>query len=387
MAKKKTDDVVASFDEITGMDSEFEKNGILVRDFTKESTISEWIDTGVYAVNGIISGRLVGGGVPCGRMMEISGKSGTGKSFFMRRIAKGAQDAGYLVIYIDTENAETVEGFLNSGLDVYDRHKFQYFNTASIDAVETLIAKKCKAIAGYNSKVSDDEKIKAIIVLDSLGMLRTKTEVENNDKGEYSADMGRRAKDIGRLLRTANDCAMLANVAVIFTNHVYDDPSPFASKTFDKSSGGNKVAYVVSTSIQIRSSMNKEENEDASGMSDLAYGENLKIRAKKTRFVIPFLEANLYIDFRRGLSKYSGLLDIAEKIGFVKKNGQKYQLKTGEDADGEPVYGEEIGKASEFDNEKFWEEHISALDEEFQKECSLSRVPPKIKSVSDDDDK
>ncbi len=387
MAKKKTEDGVASFDEITGMDSEFEKNGILVRDFNKESTISEWIDTGVYAVNGIISGRLVGGGVPCGRMMEISGKSGTGKSFFMRRIAKGAQDAGYLVIYIDTENAETVEGFLNSGLDVYDRHKFQYFNTASIDAVETLIAKKCKAIAGYNSKVPENERIKAIIVLDSLGMLRTKTEMENNDKGEYSADMGRRAQNIGRLLRTANDCAMLADVGIIFTNHVYDDPSPFASKTFDKSSGGNKVAYVVSTSIQIRSSMNKEENKDASGMSDLAYGENLKIRAKKTRFVIPFLEANLYIDFRRGLSKYSGLLDIAEKIGFVKKNGQKYQLKTGEDAEGEPVYGEEIGKASEFDNEKFWEEHISALDEEFQKECSLSRVPPKIKSISDDDDK
>lgn len=372
MAKKKTEDGVASFDEITGMDSEFEKNGILVRDFSKESTISEWIDTGVYAVNGIISGRLVGGGVPCGRMMEISGKSGTGKSFFMRRIAKGAQDAGYLVIYIDTENAETVEGFLNSGLDVYDRHKFQYFNTASIDAVETLIAKKCKAIASYNSKVSDEkEKIKAIIVLDSLGMLRTKTEVENNDKGEYSADMGRRAKDIGRLLRTANDCAMLANVAVIFTNHVYDDPSPFASKTFDKSSGGNKVAYVVSTSIQIRSSMNKEENEDASGMSDLAYGENLKVRAKKTRFVIPFLEANLYIDFRLGLSKYSGLLDIAEKIGFVKKNGQKYQLED----------GTEIGKASEFDNEKFWEEHIAALDEKFQKECSLSRVAPKIENA------
>ena len=108
MAKKKTEDGVASFDEITGMDSEFEKNGILVRDFNKESTISEWIDTGVYAVNGIISGRLVGGGVPCGRMMEISGKSGTGKSFFMRRIAKGAQDAGYLVIYIDTENGNEV---------------------------------------------------------------------------------------------------------------------------------------------------------------------------------------------------------------------------------------------------------------------------------------
>lgn len=40
-----------------------------------------------------------------------------------------------------------------------------------------------------------------------------------------------------------------------------------------------------------------------------------------------------------------------------------------------------IGKASDFDNEKFWEEHIVALDEKFQKECSLSRVAPKIENV------
>lgn len=359
----------ATLDDIFAVDKELEKMGVITRDLSKESTISEWIDTGVYALNGIISGRMVGGGVPVGRMMEIAGLSGTGKSFLMRRIAKGAQDTGHLVIYIDTENAETVEGFQNSGLDVTDRRKFQLFNTASIDNVENIIAKKCKAIASYNADKKDDEKIKAIIVLDSLGMLRTKTEMEQNDKGEYSQDMGRRAKDIGRMLRAANDWATRANVALIFTNHQFKDPSPFASKTFDKSSGGEKVAYVVSTAIQIRSSMNKEESDDASKMSDLAYGENLKIRAKKTRFVIPFLEIEVYIDFKKGLSRCSGLLDIAERIGFLKKTGQKYQIAE---------TGEEVGKASEFDNEEFWEKHIGELDAMFRKECSLSCAAPKI---------
>lgn len=367
---KKTDDSGASLDDIFAGDKELEKMGVINRDLSKESTISEWIDTGVYALNGIISGRMIGGGVPAGRLMEIAGLSGTGKSFLMRRIAKGAQDAGYYVVYIDTENAETVEGFMNSGLDVTDRSKFQLLNTASIDNVENIIARKCKGIVSYNAGRPRSEWFKAIIVLDSLGMLRTKTEMEQNEKGEYSQDMGRRAKDIGRMLRAANDWAMRANVPIIFTNHQFKDPSPFASKTFDKSSGGEKVAYVVSTAIQIRSSMSKDETDDASSMTDLAYGENLKIRAKKTRFVIPFLETNLYIDFRRGLSEYSGLLDIAERIGFLKKVGQKYQLED----------GTEVGKTAEVDTPEFWESHIKELDEKFQKECSLSRVPPKIES-------
>ena len=373
MAKKATEDANSSLDEFFAVDKDLEKMGVINRDLSKESTISEWIDTGVYALNGIISGRLIGGGVPSGRMMEIAGLSGTGKSFLMRRIAKGAQDTGHLVIYIDTENAETIEGFQNSGLDVQDRRKFQLFNTASIDNVENIIAKKCKALASYNADKKDSEKIKAIIVLDSLGMLRTKTEMEQNEKGEYSQDMGRRAKDIGRMLRTANDWAMRANVAIVFTNHQFKDPSPFASKTFDKSSGGEKVAYVVSTSIQIRSSMSKEETDDASGMSDLAFGENLKVRAKKTRFVIPFMEANLYIDFRKGLSKYSGLLDVSEKIGFLKKVGQKYQLED----------GTEVGKTADVDNPEFWDAHIEDLNEKFIKECSLSRVPPAIGETSE----
>lgn len=365
---KKSDEATPSLDDFFGIDKELEKSGVIIRDLSKESTISEWIDTGVYALNGIISGRLIGGGVPSGRLMEIAGLSGTGKSFLMRRIAKGAQDTGHLVIYIDTENAETVEGFQNSGLDVQDRHKFQLFNTASIDGVENIIAKKCKALASYNSDKKDEEKIKAIIVLDSLGMLRTKTEMEQNDKGEYSQDMGRRAKDIGRMLRAANDWAARANVAIIFTNHQYTNLSPFASKAFDPSSGGNKVAYVVSTSIQIRSSMSKDETEDASTMTDLAYGEIMKVRAKKTRFVIPFLEVNLYIDFRNGMSKYSGMLDISERIGYIKKVGRKYQL-----AD-----GTEVGGEKEVDNPEFWEKHLEQIDAIFQKECSLSCVVEKI---------
>ena len=365
---KKAEETGASLDDIFSVDKDLEKMGVINRDLSKESTISEWIDTGVYALNGIISGRLIGGGVPAGRMMEIAGLSGTGKSFLMRRIAKGAQDTGHLVIYIDTENAETVEGFQNSGLDVKDRHKFQLFNTASIDNVENIIAKKCKALASYNADKKEEDKIKAIIVLDSLGMLRTKTEMEQNDKGEYSQDMGRRAKDIGRMLRSANDWAMRANVPIIFTNHQYRSMSPFASKTFDPSSGGEKVAYVVSTSIQIRSSANKEDSNEASSMSDVIFGEDLRVRAKKTRFVIPFLEANLHIDFRKGLSKYSGLLDISERLGYIKKVGQKYQL-----AD-----GTEIGKEKDVDTPEFWDSHINELNDLFIKECSLSVVPQKI---------
>lgn len=383
MAKKSSEET-ASMDEIFDVDKDLEKSGVIIRDLSKESTISEWIDTGVYALNGIISGRLIGGGVPVGRTMEIAGLSGSGKSFFMRRIAKEAQDAGYLVIYIDTENGETIEGFERSGLEVTDRRKFQLFATASIDSIENLLTKKCGAIASYNSKCGkDDEKIKAFIVIDSLGMLRTKTEMEQSDKGEFSQDMGRRAKDIGRMLRAANDWAMRSNAAIAWTNHQIADPSPFASKMFDKSSGGRKVEYAPSIAIQIRSSMNKEETEDASSLTDFAYGENLKVRAKKTRFVIPFLEANLYIDFRTGMSKYSGLLDLAERLGYVKKSGQKYFLLTGYGENKEPLYETEIGKEKDVDCPSFWDANIEKLNDLFIRECSLSKVAPKIEGISD----
>jgi hypothetical protein len=84
------------------------------------TTVKRWISTGSKQLDYIISNRR-GGGVAEGRIVEIQGPPSSGKSHIAYEIAKSTQKMNGIVVYIDTENATSVENLEGLGIDIRKR--------------------------------------------------------------------------------------------------------------------------------------------------------------------------------------------------------------------------------------------------------------------------
>jgi recombination protein RecA len=88
--------------------------------------VKSWVSTGSTLLDYIVSNRR-GGGLPVGRIIEIFGPPSIGKSHIATQIARSTQQMGGICVYIDTENATSVENLQALGVDVTKR--FVYVDT------------------------------------------------------------------------------------------------------------------------------------------------------------------------------------------------------------------------------------------------------------------
>ena len=322
------------------------------------STVKEWISTGSYALNGIISGSLHKG-VPMGRITGFSGPSGCGKTLILNKIAANAQKKGINVVYFDSENALDKETAERLGCDV---GKIKHCPTEIIEDCRNQIVKFLKAIV--------DNKLqgKFMIIIDSLGNLISAREAKVIEDQKDSADMGSKAVSFKSMLRAITHAASKANCPVLFSNHTYDNPAAMYPTLVKSQAGGSGPLYMSSVLVQMSTKQekaskldNKNANEESTAISKDVNGLSLRFVTTKNRFVTPFLETELYLNFRTGLAKYSGLLEMAEAYGVLEKQGHRYAFQ-----------GETLGFYKDFrDNAEVWEKIIPVLDEKLQKELAF----------------
>ncbi len=321
------------------------------------SNVRDWIDTGCYALNAIISGSLFGG-IPCGRVTGLVGLSGTGKTLIMNKIMANAISKGYKPLYFDTENALDSLTASRLGCDI---SKIKHM---PIEFVEDC---KIQIVTILTKLIEANLKRKVIIFIDSLGNLNTKKDLDDSLENKSASDMGLKAKLIGSMLKLITTRAAKAEVPVVFSNHLYTSPTEMYPSIIKTQSGGLKPVYISSVVLQLSTTNEKiEKNDDktvSSSMSNKISGMNLKAMTTKNRFVVPFLEANMYLNYKTGLSKYKGLLEMAVACGMIAKSGPAY------------VMGDKkIGYASTFeDNPEFWnDETLQKLDNLIKSELSYS---------------
>ena len=157
---------------------------------------TDWIGTGNYALNYIISGDF-NKGVPLGKVTVFAGESGSGKSYICAgNLVRHAQEQGIFVVLIDSENALDEDWLKALGVDT-DESKLLKLNMAMIDDVAKTISEFMK---GYKVMPADDRP-KVLFVIDSLGMLLTPTDVDQFEAGNMKGDMGRKPKALTALVR------------------------------------------------------------------------------------------------------------------------------------------------------------------------------------------
>ena len=246
---------------------------------------TDWISTGNYALNYLISGDF-NRGIPLGKVTVFAGESGAGKSYICSgNIIKNAQQQGIFVVLIDSENA----------LDL-----------------------------------PDGERPKVLFVIDSLGMLLTPTDVNQFDAGEMKGDLGRKPKALTALVRNCVNMFGSYNVGLVCTNHTYASQDMFDPD--DKISGGQGFIYASSIVVAMKK-MKLKEDEDGNKISDVM-GIRAGCKVMKTRYAKPFEGVQVKIPYETGMNPYSGLTDLAEKKGLLKKDGNRLMFVT---SDGEII--------------------------------------------------
>lgn len=318
------------------------------------SNVDTWYDTGCYALNAIVSGRCKGGGVPKGRIVGFSGPSGAGKTLIMNKILANAQHThGTIPVIFDSEFAVDAETGKNAGLDP-ERTKY-----VPVNSVEQC---RNQLVTFLDSVVEKKLHGRFMVAIDSLGNLASQKEINDVEKDKAAMDMGLRAKTLKAMLRLVTYKAAAAGVTVLFSNHTYDDPSAMYPSLVKQQAGGSGPIYMSSILCQIGFSNEKqdENNEEDEMLAEARNysGKTLRFLTTKNRFIPQYLQAEVYLNFKTGLDKYSGLKDMAINHGVLISNGPTFQIGV-ESADGKYKVGDKLGYYKNWRKDaEFWENYI-----------------------------
>jgi len=305
----------------------------------------EYVDTGSYIFNGLVSGSIFGG-VSSNKITAIAGESSTGKTFFSLAVVKNFldNDPNAYCLYFDTESAITKSLLEDRGIDT---SRFVVFNVVTI---EQFRSKALKVVDIYLKTKTEDRK-PCMFVLDSLGMLSTEKEINDALEDKQVRDMTK-----SQLVKGAFRMLTLklgqANIPMIVTNHTYDVIGAYVPTK--EMGGGSGLKYASSTIIYLTK---KKEKDGKDVIGNLIKAKTSKSRLSKENKDVT---VRLFYD-DRGLDKYYGLLDLGEIGGLWKNVAGRYEMN------GKKVYAKEIYKNPE---KYFTPEVMQALDETAQKEFS-----------------
>ena len=284
---------------------------------------TDWISTGNYALNYLISSDF-NKGIPLGKVTVFAGESGAGKSYICSgNIIKNAQEQGIFVVLVDSENALDESWLQALGVDTSE-DKLLKLSMAMIDDVAKTIS---TFMSDYKAIPEGEDRPKVLFVIDSLGMLLTPTDINQFDAGDLKGDMGRKPKALTALVRNCVNMFGNYNVGLVATNHTYASQDMFDPD--DKISGGQGFIYASSIVVAMRK-LKLKEDEDGNKISEVR-GIRSACKIMKTRYAKPFEAVQVKIPYDTGMNPYSGMVDLAETKGLLKKEGNSlvYTKKDG----------------------------------------------------------
>ena len=283
-----------------------------------DSDPSDWIDTGNYCLNYLISGDF-NKGIPLGRVTMLAGESGSGKSLVASgNVVSNAQKQDIFCIVFDSENALDEKWLQALNVDT-SPDKLMRINVAMVDDVAKTISDFMISYKADYSSLDPKERPKILFVIDSLGMLLTPTDRAQFEKGEMKGDMGRKPKALTALVRNCVNMFAEHNIGLLVTNHTYASQDMFDPD--DKISGGQGFVYASSIVIAMKK-LKLKEDEKGNKISDVT-GIRAAIKVMKSRFNKPFEKVQVKIPYESGMDPYSGLVDLCEDNGILTKDGNR----------------------------------------------------------------
>jgi RecA/RadA recombinase len=267
----------------------------------------DMIQTQVPMINVALSGKLDGGLAP--GLTVFAGPSKHFKTAFALLLAKSYLEKydDAVVLFYDSEF-----GSPQSYFDSFGINTSRVLHTPITD-IEQL---KHDAMAQLNNIERGDH---IIVIVDSVGNLASKKEVEDALDGKSVADMSR-AKQLKSLFRMVTPHLTLKDIPMVVVNHTYKEIGLYPK---DIVSGGTGVYYSADNIFIIGRQQEKEGTEIT--------GYNFIVNVEKSRYVREKSKIPIEVTYDGGISKWSGLLDVALDGGFVTKPSNGWYQKKGEE--------------------------------------------------------
>jgi RecA/RadA recombinase len=333
----------------------------ILADGSSSAEYSGCIDTGSYALNALLSGSIYGG-VPNNKVTAFAGESATGKTFFVLGVVKQFLDANPTggVIYFDTEAAVTQQMMTSRGIDpkrviVSEPDTIQKFRHNALRMIEKI------------SAVPEDKRPPTMMILDSLGQLSSTKEMEDTQEGKETRDMTK-SQTLKATFRVLNLKLAKIGIPLIVTNHVYDVVGAYIPTK--EMSGGSGLKYTASTIVMLSKKKDKDGTE--------VVGNIVTAKLVKSRLTKENSQVEVKITYSKGLDRYYGLLDIAEKYDIIKKVSTRYELP-----DGTKIFGKNINEEPE---KYFTKEVLDQIDDACKKEFLYGQESAPNEEIEDENE-
>ena len=238
------------------------------------------------------------GGIPRGRVVEIFGPEGSGKTTLATHVVAEAQRNGGICAYIDAEHA----------MDPI------YARAIGVDVDQLLIS---QPDTGEQALEITDMLIRSgaldVVVIDSVAALTPRAEIEG-EMGD--AHVGLQARLMSQALRKLTSSIHRSKTAVIFINQIREKIGVTYGSP-EVTPGGRALKFYSSVRIDLRRVESIKQGAEV-------MGNRVRARVVKNKVAAPFRVAEFDIMFNLGISKMGDILEIGVEQGIVKKSGAFY---------------------------------------------------------------
>jgi len=319
MAKKKKEldlaDILA--DELNKQ-SKDQKVAFFLNEDEAPTNVDGWISTGCAMLDVAISNRPYGG-LPVGRITEITGLEQSGKSLVSAHLLAETQKQGGVAVLIDTETAVSRDFLEAIGVDV---SKLLYVSADSVEQIfdftETII-----------EKVRETSKDKLVtIVVDSVAAASTTNELASDYKKDgYATD---KAIIISKAMRKITNMIGRQKISLVFTNQLRQKMNAMFGDPWT-TSGGKALAFHSSVRLRLK---NMGQIKMKVNAKDKVVGMKVRCQVVKNRMGPPLRAADFEIYFDRGIDNYGSWLGVMKENNMLKQAGAWYtyvDTETGEE--------------------------------------------------------
>jgi RecA/RadA recombinase len=270
---------------------------------SKFFTDKDMVPTDVPMINVALSGKLDGGIIP--GLTMWAGPSKHFKTAFSLLMAKAYMDKykDAVLLFYDSEFGTPIKYFETFEIDM---ERVLHTPLTDIEQLKFDIMQQLQEI---------NRGDKLIIILDSIGNLASKKEVEDALEGKSVADMSR-AKQVKSLFRMVTPHLNLKDIPMVVVNHTYKEIGMFPKDIV----GGGTGSYYSADNIYILGRQQEKTGTEITGY-------NFIINVEKSRYVKEKSKIPISVSFDGGIQKYSGLVDIAIEGGFLSKPSPGWYAK------------------------------------------------------------
>ena len=313
MAKKNVRDNLANVlaDSLNKKFKDFKVAYFLDGSEDTPTDLTEWISTGSSVLDLAIANRP-NGGIPVGRITEITGMEASGKSLLSAHILANTQKKGGTAVYIDTENAMNEEFLRAIGVDVSKMLYIQMETVEDIfEVIETIILK---------ARESDKDKLVSIVV-DSVAAASTKVESE----ADYGKDGWATSKAIvmSKAMRKITNLIGRQRIACVFTNQLRQKLGVMFGDPWT-TSGGKALQFHASCRLRLKAAGQIKAKVKG---KEQVIGIKTKAQVVKNRMGPPLRTAEFNIFFESGVDDIGGWLQVLKDYKLVTVSGAWYTFK------------------------------------------------------------